>query len=243
MRRVTPQTPAADVLTAGDPALPPADATRLGRLLAGLGIPGEAVTELCREVEQRYSEPVRRYHTLAHIHAVLSRADSLATQPGWRPRDPVALELAVWWHDVVYEPGRAGNEAASAWLLRDRLRSRVEPGTLERAVRLVSATDGHRADESSLDWPDVAVLLDADLGVLAGTPQEYDAYVALVRAEFGFLGDDDWRRGRSEVLRDLLARPLFRTPAMRAVERRARDNVGRELDALAVPAPSRAGPW
>ena len=210
------------------------DATRLGTLLAGLGVAGEASTELCRDVEKRYAEPGRRYHTLAHVHAVLARADTLSTQPGWCPRDPVALELAVWFHDVVYEPGRAGNEAASAWLLRDRLRSLVDPGTLERAVRLVSATDGHRADESSLDWPDVAVLLDADLGVLAGTPEEYDDYVALVRAEFGFLGDDDWRRGRSEVLRDLLARPLFRTPAMRALERRARENVGRELDALAA---------
>ena len=202
---------------------------RLEDLLVGLGVPAGTAPRLRAEVEQCYAEPSRRYHTLGHVHAVLDRADALAREPGCAPRDPSALELAVWWHDAVYEPGKAGNEAASAWLLRDRLRAYVDPAVLERAVRLVHATDGHRADPASPDWPDVAVLLDADLGVLAGTPDEYDAYVTLVRAEFAFLGDDDWRRGRGEVLRDLVSRPLFRTAPMRAREQQARDNVAREL--------------
>ncbi|MDP9408178.1 MAG: hypothetical protein M3P95_10015 [Actinomycetota bacterium] len=205
---------------------------RLEDLLRGLGVPAATAPRVRAEVEQRYAQPSRRYHTLAHVHAVLDRADALAGEPGCRLRDPRALELAVWWHDAVYEPGKAGNEAASAWLLREQLRAYVDPSVLERAVRLVHATDGHRADPASPDWPDVAVLLDADLGVLAGTPEQYDAYVALVRAEFGFLGEDDWRRGRSEVLRDLVSRPLFRTPRMRAREQQARDNVARELASL-----------
>lgn len=209
--------------------------SRLERLLLGLGVPAETAAALERELRERYGEPARRYHTLDHVQAVLQRADAITGEPGCSPRDPAALELAVWWHDAVYEPGKAGNEAASAWLLRDRLRTWVEPGVLERAVRLVHATDGHRAEPSSPDWPDVAVLLDADLGVLAGTPDEYDDYVALVRDEFGFLGDDDWRRGRREILRDLVSRPLFRTPPMRAREPQARENVGRELALLELP--------
>lgn len=208
---------------------------RLEGLLLGLGVPAEATGPLLRELEERYGEPARRYHTLDHIAAVLARAASIAVDPSCRPRDPAALELAVWWHDAVYEPGKAGNEAASAWLLRDRLRAWVEPSVLERSVRLVHATDGHRADPASPDWPDVAVLLDADLGVLAGTADEYDAYVALVRDEFGFLGEDDWRRGRGEVLRDLVSRPLFRTAPMRAREAQARENVARELALLELP--------
>lgn len=208
---------------------------RLEALLSALGVPGEAAGGLRRELEERYAEPARRYHTLDHVLAVLGRVEAIAAEPGCRPRDPAALELAVWWHDAVYEPGAAGNEAASAWLVRDRLRSWVDPAVLERAVRLVHATDGHRADPSHPDWPDVAVLLDADLGVLAGSPEEYDAYVALVRAEFSFLGDDDWRRGRGEVLRDLVARPLFRTPPLRAREAQARANVARELACLEQP--------
>jgi predicted metal-dependent HD superfamily phosphohydrolase len=208
---------------------------RLEGLLLGLGVPAEATAPLRRELEERYGEPARRYHTLDHVDAVLDRAAAITGDPASRPRDPAALELAVWWHDAVYEPGKAGNEAASAWLLRDRLRPWVEPAVLERAVRLVHATDGHRADPASPDWPDVAVLLDADLGVLAGTPDEYDEYVALVRAEFGFLGEDDWRRGRGEVLRDLVSRPLFRTPRMRAREPQARENVARELALLELP--------
>lgn len=211
------------------------DASRLEVLLVSLAVPPADAARLRAEIEQRHAEPARRYHTLDHVHAVLGRVAAIVGDAAWQPRCPAALELAVWWHDAVYDPGAAGNEAASGWLLRDRLRPFLEPLVLERAVRLVHATDGHRADDSSPDWPDVAVLLDADLGVLAGTPEEYDAYVAAVREEFSFLGDDDWRRGRAEVLRDLVARPLFRTPLLRAREPQARANVARELESLAPP--------
>ena len=52
--------------------------------------------------------------------------------------------------------------------------------------------------------PDAAaVVIDADLSILAAEPARYSAYVAGVRAEYGHVDDAAWRRGRADVLRRL----------------------------------------
>ena len=201
-------------------------------LLRRLGLSETEAEAVRDDLVVRYAEPTRRYHTLEHVRAVLRHVEALGADPACRPRHPDAVELAVWFHDAVYEPGAAGNEAASAALLRRLLDGAVDESVLERAERLVLATDGHRADSTSPDWPDVGVLLDADLAVLAGSPAEYRRYVRQVREEFAFLSDDDWRRGRAGVLRELTARPLYLTRPMQPREGRARANVAQELAAL-----------
>jgi predicted metal-dependent HD superfamily phosphohydrolase len=78
------------------------------------------------------------------------------------------------------------------------------------------------------------VLIDADLAVLGSEPAAYQAYVTGVRAEYASVDDAAWRRGRSEVVRDLLDRePLYATePARRRWEARARANLTAELATL-----------
>ena len=57
------------------------------------------------------------------------------------------------------------------------------------------------------------MLLDADLAVLGSDPASYQAYVAGVRSEYAHVSADDWRTGRTQVLRSFLDRPaLFATP-------------------------------
>lgn len=178
------------------------------------------------ELLGRWGEAHRRYHGVGHLRAVLEALDRIAAAG-----DPVgpAVELAAWFHDAVYEAGAAGNEAASAELARDRLTSRsAAPALVDGVERLVMVTAGHRpiaADEASL--------VDADLSVLSGTPQEYAAYVAAVRAEHAAVPEERWRIGRAEVLRSLLRdQPLLRTRAFAPLEPRARRNLQGELAAL-----------
>jgi len=98
-------------------------------------------------------------------------------------------------------------------------------------ARLVRMTVHHRPAD---DDPAGGALSDADLAILAASPERYAAYVAGVRADFAHVGDDDFRAGRAAVLTDLAAAPyLFHTPQGRELwEERARDNLAGELEAL-----------
>lgn len=177
-----------------------------------------------------WAEPQRKYHTTAHLADVLARIDVLA--PHAASGTP-AVELAAWFHDAVYRPDRSENEERSAALAERALPELgIDAATTAEAARLVRLTVTHDPAPGDANGE---VLCDADLAVLAGTPAEYAAYAAAVRAEYGFVPDEAFRDGRAAVLRQLLALPrLFRTPYGAAHwEAPARANLATELAELA----------
>jgi predicted metal-dependent HD superfamily phosphohydrolase len=177
---------------------------------------------LARELLDRWREPHRHYHTLAHLAAMLAIVGQ------W----PV-VELAVWFHDAVYDPRATDNEEASAELAERSLPAvGAAPATVAEVARLVRLTATH--DSAPGDGAG-ALLCDADLSILAADPARYDAYAAAVRREYGHVPDEVFRIGRAEVLRHLLGLPvLYRVVPERAQwEVRARANLTRELSALA----------
>lgn len=180
---------------------------------------------LCAVVA-RYGEPHRRHHTTAHLAAVLEEVERLLGDADPVTRDRV--RLAAIFHDAVYDPRSSTNEADSAALARSVLGGVVPPAEVEEVVRLVLATASHRAAA-----PDEAVLVDADLAILAADDDAYDAYVRGVRAEYAHVSDEAWQEGRARVLRSFLERPrIFCSEASADREARARGNLRRELEAL-----------
>lgn len=176
----------------------------------------------------RWAEPQRRYHTTAHLAAVLDRVDTLAGHAA----DPDAVRLAVWFHDAVYRPDRSENEERSAVLAERALPEAGVPATVTAEVaRLVRLTVTHDPAEGDRDGE---VLCDADLAILASGPKEYAEYAAQVREEYAFVPDEAFREGRAAVLRQLLGLPrLFRTPhGFAEWEPRARQNLTTELELL-----------
>ena len=63
-------------------------------------------------LEAAYATPPRAYHDFSHIREVLRHYDAVAAGPGWV--QPVEVQLAVLYHDAIYEAGRSDNEARSA---------------------------------------------------------------------------------------------------------------------------------
>lgn len=57
-----------------------------------------------------YSDPDRRYHNLGHLIHCLYQFDLVSHLI----RDPDAVEMALWFHDLVYVPGAIDNEQKSA---------------------------------------------------------------------------------------------------------------------------------
>ena len=183
----------------------------------------------------RHREPHRRYHTLRHVAWVVRHVDAL------RAHEPVvdagAVLVAACYHDAVYDPTASDNEAASGRLARRDLTELGWPDErVDRVVAMIEATAHHGHDPADLDdlAVDTAVLLDADLAVLAAPPSAYQAYATGVRAEYGHVDDASWRTGRRAVLDAMLARrALYVTPTgARWWEARARANVGAEVAAL-----------
>lgn len=216
------------------------DLTELRRawdgLLARLGLVDGG---LFGELVAAYGEPHRRYHTVAHLVAVVRKVDGLARAEG--VGDAAPAQLAAWFHDAVYDPLGADNEERSAAWARSALLDRGAPGGLaDRVADLVRATADHAG--AGAGDPQLAVLLDADLAVLAAPPEPYHAYAHAIREEYGFVPEEAFRRGRTRVLESLLARPLFRTATMQALEATARGNLARELARLASWAPALPAP-
>ncbi|MFI7703711.1 metal-dependent phosphohydrolase [Nonomuraea sp. NPDC049480] len=186
------------------------------------------------ELIARWAEPHRRYHDLDHLAAVLDAIDRLPAEAG----DAAAVRLAAWFHDAVYD-GRPGwDEERSAQLAQSRLpRCGVPAARVAEVARLVRLTAAH--DTLTGGDANGAVLCDADLAVLGG--RGYAAYAAAIRQEYAHVPDDLFRKGRSEVLRRLLATErLYRTARARDLwEDRARANMAAELAALAAAQPGR----
>lgn len=185
------------------------------------------------DLAARHGEPGRHHHVFAHASAVVDAVLGLhSTGDDW-----ACTVLAAWFHDVVHDataPAGA-NEGASAVLAGRALQSMGCTLTATAEVcRLVCLTAHHDPAPGDRNG---ALLVDADLSVLAGTEDDYDAYVAAVRAEYAHLDDAAWRAGRRAVLLGFLDRPsIFRTLEGRERwEARARINISSELSTLGAP--------
>ena len=180
-----------------------------------------------RELAAAYEAPSRHYHTLQHLENLLSR---LAVVP---LQDALVVQLAVWFHDAVYNALRADNEAKSAaWAMKFLGETTLPLARQQRVAFLIERTADHTQPQPP-DDADLLLFLDADLSILGAPEAEYWAYARQVRQEYRLVPDLLYRPGRRKVLAKMLAAPvLFRTPGMRAeLDAAARHNLQAELAA------------
>lgn len=199
------------------------------RAIAGQWRSGEVViSERWQRIASAYNEPHRRYHTLRHVHSLLQ---SLRTYFG---SDDAALTLAAIYHDVVYDPRAADNEARSAdWAARDFGDFGAPQELIEEARGYILATANHMSADVTNEK--MALFLDCDLLILGASPDEYDAYAQGIREEYSFVPDEIFRPGRRAILQRFFeAESLFRTAKLQVqLETAARENLRREIAALA----------
>lgn len=165
----------------------------------------------------------RGYHDLRHLHEVLAALHDLGAG------DDIAVILAAWFHDAVYD-GAPDAEERSAQFAEQRLAD-VEGVDETEVARLVRLTLDHRPAPGDRRGE---LLVDADLHILAAGKTRYAEYVAGVRQEYAEVPEPAFRAGRATVLSALLGKPhLFHTEAGRhRWEKAARANLIRELAVL-----------
>lgn len=202
-------------------------ARRWRGLMLRLGIDPGTARPVLDELLALYGETGRHYHTLDHVAALLHLLDT----HGQGVTDRDAVELAIFFHDAVYDPARRDNEEASAALTRGRLAALgVAADVIGRVEQLILATR-HTSDIAD---DDTALLVDLDLSVLAAELTVYAAYASAIRLEYAMYPDHMYRPGRKNVLSAFLARPqIYGTPALRALwEAPARGNLAWEVGEL-----------
>lgn len=174
-----------------------------------------------------YMEPHRHYHTLQHLQEC---AGLLGPQLHQALR-PAEVELALWFHDAIYDPRAKDNEARSADMARRELLDHgIDADKADRVHALVLAT-AHGCEPRELD---ARLLVEIDLAILGAAPARFAEYQQQVRAEYAWVPEVLYLAKRQEILQGFLERePLF-TFLGRDIERRARVNLAQAV-ALTTP--------
>jgi len=179
------------------------------------------------ELVSLYSQPHRHYHNLRHLAECLAELDSARSSA----QEPLALELAIWFHDAIYEPRAPDNEERSAELARQRIAGAGGSADLCRSVAtLVLATRTH----DPATHPDAPLLVDVDLSILGQGPDRFEEYEAQIRREYNWVPAETFAAKRAEILERFLARDrLYQTDRFFAkFERQARANLGNSVTGL-----------
>lgn len=174
----------------------------------------------------------RHYHDLRHIETLLALAEEHAREIS----DNEAIEAAIWFHDAVYDTRKADNEGQSADLALNLLAGVAAQERLEFIAAMIRASANHRIPVSlrASAADDCALFLDMDLAILGSSAEEFAAYERAVRREYGWVPEKEWLAGRSQVLRNFLARPfIYASPQFQlSHEAAARSNLKRSLAML-----------
>jgi predicted metal-dependent HD superfamily phosphohydrolase len=191
------------------------------RAWTGIGATGEG-NELFAQLKAAYAEPQRHYHTLQHLGECLSAFDAVQTLA----EHPHEVEMALWFHDAIYEVKGHDNEQRSADWARDALLAAGVPGESARHVHDLVMATRHTAVPSGRDEQ---LLVDIDLSILGAERMRFDEYEQQIRKEYSYVPGFLFRRKRKEILLGFMERPaIYSTPHFHdALEARARDNLRR----------------
>lgn len=174
-----------------------------------------------------YREPSRSYHTEQHLAECLTLFQEFRTLAHL----PAEIEIALWFHDAVYDVRAHDNEEKSAaWAASELAQAGVGGDVTNRVRELILAT---RHSLASTDR-DQALLVDIDLAILGAPAERFDEYETQVRMEYAWVEDEDFRVGRAAILNGFLTRSsIYSTPEFRArFEELARANLARSLTQL-----------
>ena len=174
-----------------------------------------------------YSEKHRHYHTREHVQACLKHFDRCAAQA----QHPEEIEIALWFHDSIYNPLSTSNERKSAdWASSFLLANGARPEAAERVHRLIMATRHNVA----INTNDESILVDVDLSILGADAKSYDAFEKAVRREYRIVPMFVYRRKRAEVLDSFLRRSRIyqNEPFLSEREHQARVNLSNAVSRL-----------
>lgn len=182
-----------------------------------------------------YDGPGRHYHNVAHLDDVLQKLDWAKKALGetgelqmMAPEETAkmfdVIELALWYHDAVYDAKAKDNEAKSRdWFLSDAHEFGLAPALQKDIAALIDLTAHHKEARTLPE----CIMTDCDLAILGAAKPAFDAYDAGIGQEYAHVPAPLYAAGRAAVLKGFYDQPqIFKTDAFRkAYEAQARQNL------------------
>ena len=189
------------------------------RAWKGVGAHGQGQA-VFNELVARYREPHRKYHTTQHLRECLAGFEGIRMPPP----HPAEVEMALWFHDAIYDVNRHDNEEQSAdWAYRALIEQRAPAAAAELVRSLVMVTRHTGLPVT----PDEQYLVDVDLSILGALPARFSEYETQIREEYAHVPAAIFREKRREILGVFLGRVrIYSTAHFHALlEERARENL------------------
>lgn len=146
-----------------------------------------------------YGEPQRYYHNHQHIAECLAEFD----EAGHLAKEPAAVELALWFHDAVYDPRAGNNEEQSAVLATKCLQEcGIALPIINRVGQFIMTTKSH---ETGTDQ-DAKLMVDVDLSILGRDEKRFFEYEDQIQKEYAWVPAPVFASKRAEILQRFLDR-------------------------------------
>jgi predicted metal-dependent HD superfamily phosphohydrolase len=203
--------------------------------LKKLDAPKRNILPVVEYLWAHYGAPERYYHNLAHIDHCMRELEWIRERFHISNVDHAELQaakLALWYHDLVYDPKLHNNEELSCSILCAHAGElRLHAGLVDQAYRAIMATRHKAVPVNPID----KYVVDIDLAILHAPEPLFDTYERQVREEYAFVDDVTWTVGRIKVLQEFLDREwIYSTPMFRRrYEGDARANLKRSIARLA----------
>jgi predicted metal-dependent HD superfamily phosphohydrolase len=180
---------------------------RWQQLLEGLQLAGDTSTYTA--LMAAYGQRHRHYHTTRHIAHCLTELD-LARHLAL---EACEVEIALWFHDAVYDTHRADNEERSAeWAERCLSGLGLDPTRVTRIREHILAT----RHSAAAGTEDSQLVVDVDLAILGADADRYQEFETTVRQEYRWVPGPVFRNRRAEILQSFLDRPsIYQTAFFR----------------------------
>jgi predicted metal-dependent HD superfamily phosphohydrolase len=180
-------------------------------------------------IKSSYQESHRYYHNLSHVVACLKCLDFAREENVLEnDRSYLLVDMALWFHDLIYDPHADKNEDKSAALFAEIATSaQISKESIDRIIHLILLTKHHSISST----PEEMLMSDCDLSILAAIDLDYQKYALAIRQEYSFVEEAVYRHKRSQVLQSFLRRSrIFQTPLFyQKFEIKARKNIQSEL--------------
>ena len=208
---------------------------RFQQLMLRLGVDNPDTKEAGLALLAAYDGPGRHYHNVTHLQDVLDKLDwakdalqksgelgMMTPQEALRMFD--VIELALWYHDAIYDAKAKDNEAQSReWFRADANEFGLGEALTKDVAALIDLT-AHHKDAKTL--PE-CIMTDCDLAILGAPKPQFDAYDANIGQEYAHVPPPLYATGRAAVLKSFRDQPqIFKTEAFREkYEAAARSNL------------------